>query len=101
MHEDIKVARRCFLLVNINQCSTSVPKTPYISGEKKTVAIKNEANLVELDSRFNKIEMKEYTKKDLLYPEILRPIHDGNFERVHFCEDPSKNFKLPSEITVA
>lgn len=59
LDEDIKVARRCFLTVNINQSSVYVPKTPYISKEKKTVASKTEANLVELDSRFNKIEMKE------------------------------------------
>jgi len=58
LHEDIKVIRRCFFTVNINQSSTSGPNIPYISEEKKTVASKTEANLVELESRFNRIEMK-------------------------------------------
>jgi hypothetical protein len=60
LDEDIKVARRCFLTVNINQSSVSVPKTPYISKDNKTIVSKTEANHVDqLDSSFNKIEMKE------------------------------------------
>ncbi|KEH16505.1 transmembrane protein, putative [Medicago truncatula] len=55
-----------------------------------------DANLVELNPKFTKEDLKEQNKekKDPLNEKLLRPIPDGEFELVPFGDDPSKNFKI-------
>jgi len=56
--------------------------------------------LVELEPRFTKEDLKEQKreKKDPLNAKLLRPILDGEFERVPFGSDPSKNFKIGKDL---
>ena len=58
-----------------------------------------DANLVELDPRFTKEDLKEWKRemKDPLNAKLLRPIPDGEFELVPFGNDPSKNFKIDKD----
>jgi len=58
------------------------------------------ANLVELDPRFTKEDLKEQKReqKDPLNAKLLRPIPDGEFELVPFGDDPSKNFKIDKDL---
>jgi len=57
-------------------------------------------NLVELDPRFTKEDLKEHKreKKDPLNAKLLRPILDGEFELVPFGDDPSKCFKIGKDL---
>ena len=59
-----------------------------------------DANLVELDPRFTKEDLKEQKreKKDPLNAKLLRPILDGEFKLVPFGNDPSKNFKIGKDL---
>jgi hypothetical protein len=100
LNGDIKVARRCFLQANKSQNSVSQSSKP---GEDKgkAVAISLDANLVELDPRFTKEDLREQKRenKDPLNTKLLRPIHDGEFEPVPFGNDPSKNFKIGKDLS--
>lgn len=55
--------------------------------------------MIEVNSRFSKYDLKEMKKekKNPLNMEILRPIHDEEFEIVPFGEDPSKCFNIGKE----
>ena len=59
-----------------------------------------DANLVELDPRFTKEDLKQRKreKKDPLNAKLLRPIPDGEFELVPFGNDPSKIFKIGKDL---
>ena len=99
LNGDIEAAKRCFLQANKSQNSVSQSsKTAKDKG--KTDASTLDANLVELDPRFTKEDLKEQKreKKDPLNAKLLRPIPDGDFELVSFGNDPSKNFKIGKDL---
>jgi len=92
LNRDIKAAKRCFLQANKSQSSVSQPSKPAKDKGKAVTSILD-ANLVELDPSFTKEDLKEQKReqKDPLSVKLLRPIPDGEFELVHFEDDPSKN----------
>ena len=96
---DIEAARRCFLQANKTQNSVSQPSKP-AEDKGKAAASTLDANLVELDPRFTKEDLKEQKreKKDPLNAKLLRPVPDGEFELVPFGNDPSKNFKIGKDL---
>ena len=71
-----------------------------VEDKGKAAASILDANLVELDPRFTKEDLKEQKreKKDLLNAKLLRPIVDGKFELVPFGDDRSKNFKIDKDL---
>jgi len=95
LNGDIEATKRCFLQANKTQNSVSQPNKPVEDKGKAATSILD-ANLVELDLRFTKEELKEQKKeqKDLLNAKLLRPIPDGEFEFLPFGDGPSKNFKI-------
>ena len=99
LNGDIEAARRCFL--QANQAQNSVPQSIKPTEDKgKDAASTLDTNLVELDLRFTKEDLKEQKreKKDLLNAKLLRPIPDGEFELVPFGNDPSINFKIGKDL---
>jgi len=99
LNGDIEAARRCFLQANKARNSVSQSSKP--AEEKgKAVASTLNANLVELDPRFTKEDLKEQKreKKDPLNAKLLRPTPDGEFEQVPFGNDPSKKFKICKDL---
>jgi hypothetical protein len=96
---DIEAVSRCFLQANRTQNSVSQSSKP-ASDKGKTAASILDANLVELDPRFTKEDLKEQKrdKKDPLNAKLLRLIPDGEFELVPFGIDPSKNFKIGKDL---
>jgi hypothetical protein len=96
---DIEAARRCFLQANKSQSSVSQSSKP-AKDKGKAAASTLEANLVELDPRFTKEDLKEQKreKKDPLNAKLLRPIPDGEFQLLAFGSDPSKNFKIGKDL---
>jgi len=98
LNRDIEDARRCFLQANKTQNSVSQTSKP-VEDKGKTAASSLDANLVELDPRFTKEDLKEQKeKKDPLNVKLLRPIPDGEFELVPFGDDPSKNIKIGNDL---
>jgi len=99
LNGDIEAAKRCFLQANKAQSSVSQPSKLAKDKEKAAASILD-ANLVELDPRFTKEDLKEQKreKKDLLNAKLLRLIPDGEFELVPFGDDPSKNFKIGKDL---
>jgi len=95
LNGDIEAARRCFLQAN----SVSQSSKP-TEDKGKAAASTLDANLVELDPKFTKEDLKEQKrdKKDPLNAKLLRPIPDGEFELVPFGNDPSKNFKIGKDL---
>jgi seryl-tRNA synthetase len=99
LNGDIEVVKRCFLQANKPQNLVSQSnKTADDKG--KAAANTLDANLVELDPRFSKEDLKEQKreKKDPLNAKLLRPIPDGELELVPFGNDPSKNFKIGKDL---
>jgi hypothetical protein len=98
LNGDIEAARRCFLQANKSQSSVSQSSKP-AEDKGKAAASTLDANLVELDPRFTKEDLKEQKreKKDQLNAKLLRPIPDGEFE-VPSGSDPSKNFKIGKDL---
>lgn len=99
LNGDIEAARRCFLQANKSHNSVSQPSKPAEDNGKAVVSTLD-ANLVELDPRFTKEDLKEQKreKKDPLNAKLLRPVPDGEFELVPFGNDPSKNFKIGKDL---
>jgi len=99
LNGDIEAARRCFLQANKTQ--NSVSQSNKLAEDKgKAAASTMDANLVELDPRFTKEDLKEQKmeKKDPLNAKLLRPIPDGEFELVPFGDDSSKCFKIDKDL---
>ena len=99
LNGDIDTAKRCFLQANKTQSSVSQPSKP-AEDKGKVVASILDANLVELDPRFTKEDLKEQKReqKSPLNAKLLKPIPDGEFELVPFGDDPSKNFKIDKDL---
>jgi hypothetical protein len=99
LNGDIEAARRCLLQANKSQNSVSQSSKP-AEDKGKATASTLDANLVELDPRFTKEDLKEqkWETKDPLSAKLLRPIPDGEFELVPFESDPSKNFKIDKDV---
>jgi len=99
LNGDIEAAKRCFLQANKSQSSVSQPNKS-AEDKGKAVASIPDANLVELDPRFTKEDLKEQKReqKDSLNAKLLRPIPDSEFELVPFGDDPSKNFKIGKDL---
>jgi len=99
LNGDIKAASRCFLQENKTQNSIFQSSKP-AEDKGKTDASTLDANLVELDLRFTKEDLKKQKreKKDPLNAKPLRLILDGEFELVTFENDPSKNFKIGKDL---
>jgi len=99
LNEDIEAARRCFLQANKAHNSVSQSNKP-AEDKGKADASTLDANLVELDPRFTKEDLKQQKreKKDPLNAKLLRPIPDGEFELVPFGNDLSKNFKTDNDL---
>ncbi|XP_024630764.1 uncharacterized protein [Medicago truncatula] len=99
LNGDIEAARRCFLQANKTQSSISQSRKP-AEDKGKAAASTLDANLVELDPRFTKEDLKEQKreKKDQFNSKLLRPVPDGEFELVPFGDDPSKNFKIEGPL---
>ena len=99
LNGDIKAARRCFLQANKTQNSVS-QSNKHADDKGKAAASTLDANLVELDPRFTKEDLKEQKreKKDPLNAKLLRPIPGGEFELVPFGNDPSKNVKIGKDL---
>ena len=99
LNGDIEAARRCFLQANTSQNSISQFSKP-ADDKGKADASTLDANLVELDPRFTKEDLKEQKReeKDPINAKLLRPIPDGEFELVPFGNDPSKNFKISKDL---
>jgi len=89
LNGDIEAARRCFLQANKAQNLVSQPSKP-AENKGKAAASTLDANLVELDPRFTKEDLKEQKreKKDPFNAKLLRPIPDGEFELIPFENDP-------------
>ncbi len=98
LNGDIEAAKRCFLQANKSQSLVSQP-SKLVEDKGKAVASISDANLVELDPRFTKEDLKEQKReqKDPLNAKLLRPIH-GEFELVPFGDYPSKNFKIGKDL---
>jgi seryl-tRNA synthetase len=96
---EIEAARRCFLQANKTQNSVSQSSKP-AEDKGKPVASTLDANLVKLDPRFTKEDLKEqkWEKKDPLNAKLLKPVPDGEFELVPFGSDLSKNFKIGKDL---
>jgi hypothetical protein len=94
LNGDIEAARRCFLQANKSQNSVSQSSKSF-EDKGKAAASTLDANLVELDPRFTKEDLKEQKreKKDQLNTKLLRPIPDGEFELVPFGSDDRPNRK--------
>jgi len=58
LNGDIEAAKRCFLQANKSQSSVSQP-SKLVEDKGKAVASISDANLVELDPRFTKEDLKE------------------------------------------
>jgi len=99
LNGDIEAAKICVLQENKSQSSVSQPGKLAEDKGKAAVSIPN-ANLVEMDPRFSKKDLKEQKReqKDPLSAKLLRPIPDGEFELVPFGNDPSKNFKIGKDL---
>jgi len=99
LNGDIEDAKRCFLQANKTQSSVS-QSSKLIDDKGEIAASTLDTNLVELDPRFTKEDLKEQKreKKDPLNTKLLRPIPDGEFELVPFGNDPSKNFKIDKDL---
>jgi len=99
LNRDIKAAKRCFIQANKTKNSVSESSKP-ADDKGKAAANILDANLVELDPRFTKEDLKEQKreKKDPLHAKLIRPIPDGEFELVPFGNDPSKNFKIGKDL---
>jgi len=99
LNEDIEVARRCFLQVNKTKNSNS-QSSKSVEDKGKAATSPLDANLVELDPRFTKEDLKEQKreKKDPHNAKLLRPIPYREFELVPFGNDPSKNFKIDKDL---
>jgi len=99
LKRDIEAAKRCFLRENKSQSSVSQSSKP-TEDKGKAVASVPDANLVELDQRFTKEDLKEQKREhnDPFSAKLLRPIPDGEFELVPFEDDPSKNFKIGKDL---
>jgi len=99
LNGDIKASRRCFLQANKTQNSVS-QSSKSADDKGKTIVGSLDANLVELDPRFTKEDLREQKreKKDPLNAKLLRPILDREFELVPFRDDPSKNFKIGKDL---
>jgi hypothetical protein len=99
LNGDIKAARRCFPQANKSQNSVSQSIKP-AEDKGKATASTLDANLAELDPSFTKKDLKEQKreKKEPLNAKLLRPIPDGEFELVHFGNDPSKKFKIDNDL---
>jgi len=99
LNGDIKAAKRCFLQENKTQSLVSQPSKP-AEDRGKAVASILDVNLVELDPRLTKEDLKEQKReqKDPLNAKLLRPIPDGEFELVPFGDDLSKNFKIAKDL---
>jgi hypothetical protein len=61
-HRDIEAARRCFLQANKNQSLVSLTEQSSKDKGKAVASILN-SNMVELDSRFTKFDLKEQKKR--------------------------------------
>jgi len=99
LNGDIEAAKRCFL--QASKTHNSVSQSSISANDKgKAAAGTLDTNLVELDPRFTKEDLKELKreKKDPLNAKLLRPIPDGEFELVPFGNDPSKNFKIGKDL---
>ena len=84
------------------QIQESVSQSSKATEDKgKAAASSLDANLVELDPRFTKEDLKEQKreKKDPLNAELLRLVPDGEFELVPYGNDPSKNFKIDKDLS--
>jgi len=94
LNRDIEAAKRCFLQANKTKNSVSESSKPANDKGKVAVSILD-ANLVKLDPKFTKEDLKEqkWEKKDPLHAKLIRPIPDGEFELVPFGNDPSKNLR--------
>ena len=99
LNGDIEAAKRCFLQNNKAQSLVSQPSKPAKDKGKASASILD-ANLVGLDPRFTKEDLKEQKReqKDPLNVKLLRPIPDGEFELVPFGDDLSKNFKIAKDL---
>jgi len=99
LNGDIEAATRCFVQANKSQSSVSQPSKPAEEKGKAAASILD-TNLVELDPRFTKEDLKEQKReqKDSLNTKLLRPIPNGEFELVLFGDDPSKNFKIVKDL---
>jgi len=100
LNGDIEDEKRCFL--QANKTHNSVSQSSKSADDKgKAAASTLDTNLVEVDPRFTKEDLKEQKreKKDPLNTKLLRPIPDGEFEFVPFGNDPSKNFKIGKDLT--
>jgi hypothetical protein len=99
LNRDIESSRRCFLHANKTHNSVSQSsKTAEDVG--KAAASSLDANLVELDPRYPKEDLREQEreKKDPLNVKLFRPILDREFKMVPFGDDPSKNFKIGNDL---
>ena len=92
-------AKRWFIQANKSQSSVSQP-SKLAEDKGKAAASVLDTNLVELDPRFTKEDLKEQNRehKDPLNSKLLRPIPDGEFDLVPFRDDPSKNFKIDKDL---
>jgi len=81
------------------QNSVSQSRKP-AEAKGKAVESTLDSNLVELDPRFTKEDLKEQKreKKDPLNAKLLRPIPDREFELVLFENDPTENFKIGKDL---
>jgi len=95
LNRDIEAAKRCFVQANKFQSPVSQP-SKLAEDKGKVDASTLDANLVELNPRFTKEDLKEKKRepKHPLNAKLLRPIPGGEFELVPFEDDPSKNFKM-------
>jgi hypothetical protein len=91
LNGDIEATRRCFLQANKSQ--NTVPQSSKLAEDKgKAAASTLDANLVELDPRFTKEDLKEQKreKKDPLNAKLLRLIPDSEFELVPLETTPRR-----------
>jgi hypothetical protein len=99
LNGDIEAAKRCFL--QANKTHNLVSQSSKTADDKgKAAASTLDTNLVELDPRFSKEDLKEQKreKKDPLNSKLIRPIPEEEFELVPFGNDPSKNFKIGIDL---
>jgi len=91
LNGDTEAAKRCFLQANKSQSSVSQPSKP-AEDKGKVVASIPYANLVELDPRFTKEDLKEQKREhnDPLSAKLLGPIPDGEFELVPLETTPRR-----------
>ncbi|MCI34451.1 hypothetical protein A2U01_0055671, partial [Trifolium medium] len=73
-----------------------------MGGQKQMPAVNTigSENIVDLDARFSKRELKEQKKenKETRTKVILRPISDGEFQFVPFGEDTTKGVKIGADL---